>query len=141
MVIIKVDCKRLDINCRHSVALTGLDRHRKRVMMALFRRLERAHAEFVNNGEDFEAREVRRYIRRVIEEYQNISTVPQKIYVRYRGLRLGIDSESIQEGILAASYRFKCREQLRRLAVGFNLPDFSLFQTGDSNFAAKSCSS
>jgi DDE superfamily endonuclease len=124
MVILKVDCKRLDINCRHSVALTGVDRHRKRVVMALFRRLERAHAEFVNNGEDFEARGVRRYTRRVIEEYLSISTVPQKVYIRYRGVRLGIDSESIQEGMLAASYRFKSREQLRRLAVGFNLPAF-----------------
>lgn len=78
----------LDIYCRHSVALTGLDRHRKRVVMALFRKLERAHAEFINNGEDFKARGVRRYIRRVIEEYLSISTVPQKVYIRYRGLSL-----------------------------------------------------
>lgn len=133
-VIVNGDCKRLDIDCRHSVALTGLDKHRKRVAIALFWRLEEAHAKFVNNGADFEARGVTRYNRRAIEEYLNISMLPHKAHIRYSGVRLEIDSESTQEGMMAANYRLKRREQLRRLEIDSIYLRSSWFRTGDSNF-------
>ena len=86
MMVTNRNCKKVDVNCRHGVALTGLDRHKERVVMALFRRLQRVHAEFINVGNDVEARRVRRFIRRVIKEYVNISTVPQKITFSMQGI-------------------------------------------------------
>lgn len=134
MVVTKLDCKKVDVNCRHSVALTGLDRHKKRIIMALFRRLQRVHAEFINVGNDVDARRVRRFIRRAIEEYVNISTVPRKIYIQYAGDRIRIDSPEIQDGMIAADYRFKTRNQLTRLAVGFQLPAFFVLPCGGYRF-------
>ena len=62
MVVTKLDCKKTDVNCRRSIALTGPDRHRKRVVMGLFQRLAHVHAEFLIVGNDVEARRVKRYI-------------------------------------------------------------------------------
>ena len=95
MVVTKLDCKKTDVNCRRSIALTGPDRHRKRVVMGLFQRLAHVHAEFLILGNDVEARRVREYIRRVIEEYVCISTVPNKIFIQFPGERIRIHSAEI----------------------------------------------
>jgi hypothetical protein len=101
--------------------------------MALFRRLQRVHAEFINVGNDVDARRVRRFIRRAIEEYVNISTVPRKIHIQYAG-DSRIDSPEIQDGMIAADRRFKTRNQLTRLAVGFDLPAFFVLPCGGYRF-------
>ena len=102
--------------------------------MGLFQRLAHVHAEFLILGNDVEARRVRRYIRRVIEEYVRISTVPNKIFIQFPGERIRIHSAEIQEGMIAATYRFKNREQLTRLAVGFRLPAFFVLPSGGYRF-------
>jgi hypothetical protein len=48
-----------------------------------------------------------------------VATIPNKVYIDYLGERLSIDSDMIEEGKIAADYRFKSRDQLRRLLAGF----------------------
>jgi hypothetical protein len=39
----------------------------------------------MNVGIEVDARRVRRFIQRAIEEYVNILTVPRKVYIQYAG--------------------------------------------------------
>jgi hypothetical protein len=61
MVIFKTNSKSLDINCRHSAALTGIDRHQKRVLMALFLRV---HDNYVEEDDEGRQRIALRFMRR-----------------------------------------------------------------------------
>ena len=49
MVVMKRASKGLDINRRHSGGLTGLDRHEKRLLMEIMRRLKIRYDEIIEN--------------------------------------------------------------------------------------------
>ena len=134
MVVYKTSSKNLDINCRHSAALTGIDRHRKRVLMALFLRMHD-----VLNGEIDENRAAIaiRFMRRISGEFMAVATIPRRIYIGYVGERLSIDSNLIEEGKIAADYRFKSRNQLHRLLTGFRIPAYFVIPDFDYRFAGE----
>ena len=76
MVVYKTSSKNLDINCRHSAALTGIDRHRKRVLMALFLKMrDILHGEI----DDYRAAIEIRFMRRILGEFMTVPTIPRKI--------------------------------------------------------------
>ena len=85
MVVAKKDSKSLDVNCRHSSVLTGIDRHKMSTARQLFLRLLRVHNLFLANADEDSALAIREYIERVIIYYNDVSTVPHRIYVRYGG--------------------------------------------------------
>jgi hypothetical protein len=132
MVIYKTSSKNLDINCRHSAALTGLDRHRKRVIMALFLRV---HSVFNEEVDEFRKAIALRYMRRISREYMTVATIPNKVYIDYLGERLSIDSDMIEEGKIAAV--ISCAAY----SLDFEYQLTSLFQTSVTVFPVKSCSS
>ena len=103
MAIIKKDSKKVDVNCRHSTALTGHDRHRQRVAMSLFRRLAASHVQLLADGELLAACKTKKFIRMVIREYFSASTVEAQIYIRFEGERLSIDN--IDAGRIGTDYR------------------------------------
>ena len=124
MVVAKKDSKSLDVNCRHSLVLTGMDRHKMSTSKKLYLRLVRVHNLFLANNDEESALAIRGYIEQAIGCYKEASTVPQRTYVRYAGERLRLNSELIDDALIGANYRFKSRDQLRRLYVGFQIPDF-----------------
>ena len=124
MVIAKKDSKSLDVNCRHSSVLTGMDRHKMATAKKLFLRLVRVHNLFLANGDQDSAFAVREYIGRVTSYYVEVSTVIDRTYVRYAGVRINIGSEQIDDALIGAKYRFKSRQQLRRLFTGFRISAF-----------------
>ena len=113
MVIAKKDSKSLDVNCRHSSVLTGMDRHKIATAKKLFLRLVRVHNLFLANGDQDSAFAVREYIGRVTSYYVEVSTVIDRTYVRYAGVRINIGSELIDDALIGATYRFNSRQQLR----------------------------
>ena len=50
-VIAKKDSKSLDVNCRHSSVLTGMDRHKMSTAKKLFLRLVRVHNLYLANND------------------------------------------------------------------------------------------
>lgn len=80
------------------------------------------HNLFLADDDQENALAIREYIGRIITYYLDVSTVANRTYVRYAGERLRIDSVSIDDALIGATYRFKSREQLRRLYVGFQIP-------------------
>ena len=137
MVIYKTSSKNLDINCRHSAALTGLDRHRKRVIMALFLRV---HNIFNEEVEEFRKAIALRFMRRISKENMTVATIPNKVSIDYLGERLSIDSHMIEEGKIAADYRFKT-VICAAYSLDFEYQLTSSFQTSVTAFPVKSCSS
>jgi hypothetical protein len=124
MVVAKKDSKSLDVNCRHSSVLTGMDRHKMSTSKKNFLRLVRVHNLFLANNDEESALAIRGYIEQAIGCYKEASTVPQRTYVRYAGGRLRLNSELIDDALIGANYRFESRDQLRRLYVGFKIPAF-----------------
>ena len=106
MVIAKKDSKSLDVNCRHSSVLTGMDRHKMSTAKKLFLRLVRVHNLFLANNDHDSAVAVREYIERVINYYIEVSTVIDRTYVQYAGVRINIGSELIDDALIGAHYRF-----------------------------------
>ena len=103
MVRVKKESKHYDINCRHSLALTGHDRRRKKVAMLLFMRLVENHGLLVANNDGVAARRTRRFMKFVIAEYVSASTIEIPVYIRFAGERLRIDSASIKDGKIELS--------------------------------------
>jgi hypothetical protein len=54
-------------------------------------------------------------MRRISGEFMAVATIPRRIYIGYVGERLSINSNLIEEGKIAADYRFKSRNQMHRL--------------------------
>ena len=52
MVVAKKDSKSLDVNCRHSSVLTGIDRYKMSTARQLFLRLLRVHNLFLANADE-----------------------------------------------------------------------------------------
>ena len=134
MVIYKTNSKGLDINCRHSVALTGMDRHQKRVLVAIFLRV---HDNYVGEIDENRRRIGLRFMRAITRQFMSVATIPRKIYIRYAGERLSVDSPNIEEGKIAADYRFKSRDQLHRLMAGFRIPAFFIIPNVGYRFSGE----
>ena len=83
----------------------------------IFLRLVRIHNLFLANNDHDSAVAVREYIERVINYYIEVSTVIDRTFVRYAGLRMNIGSELIDDALIGAHYRIESREQLRRLLL------------------------
>ena len=62
MVVAKKDSKSLDVNCRLSSVLTGMDRHKMSTSKKLFLRLVRVHNLFLANNDEESALAIRGYI-------------------------------------------------------------------------------
>ena len=66
----------MDINVRHSVSLTGNDRHAMISLRRILSRLHVLHTEFIANDDEANRRVVVRHIRLVMAHYDFVSTVP-----------------------------------------------------------------
>jgi DDE superfamily endonuclease len=122
MVKVKKESKHFDINCRHSLALTGHDRRRKKVAMSLFMRLVENHGVLIANNDGVAARRTRRFMKMAIAEYVRASTVEIPVYIRFAGERLRIFSASLEDGKIGVDYRFKTRAQIKTFYECFQIP-------------------
>lgn len=124
MVVVKRDSKTFDINVRHSASLSGKDRHDIRVIMIAFQQLNFILTIFIANNNINGVRRTRLYISALHTEYLRVATVPQTVAILYGNgnPRLSINSASIQEGVVKIHYRFLTKSQLRRLMIGFQIP-------------------
>ena len=113
MVILKHNCKDVDINVRHSVSLTGNDRYKMRFLKEILTNLLALHEEFVANNDLMSDRMVLRYARIIFAGYDSISTVEIDHPINYVGDELRFDVLDI--GMIATTYRFKNISQLRKL--------------------------
>ena len=121
MVILKRNCKDVDINVRHSVSLTGNDRHKMRFLREILTNLLALHQEFVANEDHVSERMVLRYARVIFAGYDSVSTVEIDHPINYLGDRLRFDALHI--GMIATTYRFKSISQLRELKECLQIPD------------------
>ena len=121
IVIPKRNCKDVDINVRHSVSLTGNDRHRMRFLKGILTNLLALHEEFVANDDHMSARTVLRYARIIFAGYNSISTVEIDHPINYEGDGLRFNVLAI--GMIAPTYRFKSVSQLRELKDDLRIPD------------------
>ena len=103
MVILKRNCKDVDINVRHSVSLTGNDRHKMRFLREILTNLLALHQEFVANEDHVSERMVLRYARVIFAGYDSVSTVEIDHPINYLGDRLRFDALHI--GMIATTYR------------------------------------
>jgi hypothetical protein len=110
MVKVKKESKHFDINCRHSLALTGHDRRRKN------------HVVLIANNDGVAARRTRRFMKMAIAEYVRASTVEIPVYIRFAGERLRIFSASLEDGKIGVDYRFKTRAQIKIFYECFQIP-------------------
>ena len=124
MVILKCNCKEIDINVRHSVSLTENDRHKMAVLRHLLRRLNASRAENIANHDLVGAEIVTGYIVVALARYDAVATVDVAHPVQYIGERFHFNHASIQVGMIAATYRFKDMTQLRLLKEGLQIPDY-----------------
>ena len=121
MVILKRNCKDVDINVRHSVSLTGNDRYKMRFLKEILTNLLALHEEFVANNDLMSDRMVLRYAQIIFAGYDSISTVEIDHPINYVGDRLRFDVLDI--GMIATTYRFKNISQLRELKDCLQIPD------------------
>ena len=121
MVILKRNCKDVDINVRHSVSLTGNDRQKMRYLKGMLTNLLALHQGFVANNDHESGGMVLRYAQIIFAGYDSVSTVEIDHPINYLGDRLRFDVLEI--GMIAATYRFKSISQLRELKDGLQIPD------------------
>ena len=95
-----------------------------RVAKRVFLKLVRVHNAFFANNDVVMARRTRQFIGRVLQHYKSYATVERRTYVRYAGERMRVNSPLIDDALIGAHCRFKNRDQLRRLFVGFRIPAF-----------------
>lgn len=130
MVIMKRAAKELDINRRHSGALSGNDRSRKKLLMRIFNLLMIQHGELVQIGNLATARRIWRMIRICLRNLLHCVSIPMYDVIAYNGERVRIDSESIQDAMIAVTYRFKSRQQLRELYIHLQIPEWIILPAG-----------
>jgi hypothetical protein len=124
MVNVKRDTKSLDINVRHSLALTGLDRHQMRVIREVLHRLNVLHNTHLEDNNFIAAAVVRRYIAAAMRRHLSVSTVDVTYPIRYIGARFRFDCPMLEAGMIAVNYRFKNVAQLQQLREGLQLPEW-----------------
>jgi hypothetical protein len=107
MVLEKRNSKELDINVRHSVSLSGNDKHRIRVLRSLILRLNRFRNEFIAENDVISAGFVGQYIAAAMDRLDAILFVEVALPIGYGGDRYRFNSPLLQPGMIAATYRFK----------------------------------
>ena len=128
MVVFKRAAKELDINCRHSGALTGHDRYARRI---LFRILEYLRDQLVlQNGNPAGRKRIWRMTKSCVRKLLSIISIPQLVVVNYNGDRLRINSEVIQDAMIPVTYRFKNRSQLWELHDNLQIPQWFIIPLG-----------
>ena len=91
----------------------------ERPMRATILRLEH-----IENDDQIGAGIVRRYIIAALQRYDAIATVAEAHPIIYHGERYRFDSPDLQQGMIAATYRFKNMIQLQRLKDGLQIPEW-----------------
>lgn len=128
MVVFKRAAKELDINCRHSGALTGHDRYARRIP---FRILEYLRDQLVlQNGNPAGRKRIWRMTKSCVRKLLSIISIPQLVVVNYNGDRLRINSEVIQDAMIPITYRFKNRSQLWELHDNLQIPQWFIIPLG-----------
>ena len=122
MVALKRAAKELDINRRHSGALTGIDRHVRKLLMAVLNGLRIQYEEL--QGNPMMASHIWRMAKIFIRQLLSVISIPNYVVITYAGERLRIDSESIQDAMIPVTYRFKNRQQLRDLFTHLQIPQW-----------------
>ena len=130
MVIMKRASKEIDINRRHSSALTGNERHMKKLLMEILERLQRQREEQIQVGNPAGLRRIWRMTRICMRKLIACVTIPHYVIIEYGGERLRINSESISDAMIAVTYRFKTRQQLRDIFTHFQIPQWFRFPSG-----------
>ena len=113
MVILKRNCKDVDINVRHSVSLTGNDRYKMRFLKEILTNLLALHEEFVANNDLMSDRMVLRYARIIFAGYDSISTVEIDHPINYVGDKLRFDVLDI--GMIATTYPLQEHQSIERI--------------------------
>lgn len=121
MVSQKRDSKRLDVTVRHTLALTGTDKHSIRIIFKAFHIINRVYNALINLGNLHAAQIARVYLVRLYARYDQIIMVRITNKVRPGRIRLTIDSVQIVDGMIQTCYRFKSRAQLHALYDGFQI--------------------
>ena len=124
MVVIRRSCKDVDINVRHSISLSGNDRHQMEVLRNLVIRLDRLKYQIIEQNDLISAGIIGRYVIVTMDRYNLVSTVVCAQPILYNGDRYRFDSPLLQNGMLAATYRFKNRDQLQQLIDGLKIPEY-----------------
>ena len=128
MVVFKRAAEELDINCRHSGALTGHDRYARRI---LFRILEYLRDQLVlQNGNPAGRKRIWRMTKSCVRKLLSIISIPQLVVVNYNGDRLRINSEVTQDAMIPIKYRFKNRSQLWELHDNLHIPQWFIIPLG-----------
>ena len=112
MVIVKRDTKSLDINVRHSLSLTGRDRHKILVIREILHQLFVQYTTHVENNDLIAAAVTRRFIAAAMTRYRSVSTVEISYPICYNGVRYRFDSPLLQPGMIATTYSFKIIAQI-----------------------------
>ena len=128
MVVFKRAAKEIDINCRHSGALTGHDRQTRRMLLRILQYLRDQLA--LHHGNQPARKRLWRMTRSCVRKLLSIISIPQLIFVTYNGDRLRIDSEVIQEAMIPITYRFKNRLQLWELHNNLQIPQWFTIPLG-----------
>jgi hypothetical protein len=122
MVIMKRASKELDINRRHSSALTGNERVMNKLLMEILERLQLQRDDQILLGNPAGVRRIWRMTRIRIHNLIACVTIPHYVIIEYNGERLRINSRSISDAMIAVTYRFKTRQQLRDIFTHFQIP-------------------
>lgn len=103
MVVLKRNSKEVDINVRHSVALSGNDKQHMLILRRLLLRLHHLRNDFVAENDIVSARITRGYMYVAMDRYDEILTVEVEDPIGYGGDKYRFDSPLIQSGMIAAT--------------------------------------
>lgn len=130
MVILKRASKEIDINRRHSSALTGNERHLKKLLVEILKRLQLQRDDQIQQANHAGVRRIWRLTKICMRRLIACVTILRYVIIEYGGERLRIDSESISDAMIPVTYRFKTRQQLRDLFIFFDLPQWFRLPSG-----------
>jgi hypothetical protein len=112
MVVMKRASKEIDVNRRHSSALTGNDRHTRKLLMEILEQLQLQRNDQIQLGNHAGVRRIGRLTRICVRKLMTCVTIPHYVIIKYAGERL---RESVSDAMIPVTYRFKSRQQLRDL--------------------------
>jgi hypothetical protein len=124
MVIVKRSCKDVDINVRHSISLTGNDRHKMRVIRSVLHQLYILQLEYVDNNDMIGVGIVRNFILAALVRYDAVASIAAAHPITYHGNCYLFNNPNIQTGMLAATYKFKNIDQMEQLRAGLQIPEW-----------------
>ena len=77
---------------------------------------------YVDANDEVNARLIWLMTKHALNLYISVATVRVPVYVQYVGERIRIDSESLDDAMIPATYRFRDRAQLRLLYIRLRIP-------------------